>query len=69
MPKELKKDLTFKEAFTRLEEIAKILEESEVDLEEAIELVREAKELEKFCKEKLNQFELKISKIFIDKAQ
>lgn len=52
--------LTFEQALKRLEEVVGKLEESEVPLEEAIELFQEGMRLSKICGEKLDKVEQKI---------
>ncbi len=56
--------LTFGKAFSRLKEISELLEDQELELEKAQELVEEAKMLEKICREKLSAQKLKITKLF-----
>ncbi len=54
------KKLTFKEAFERLKEIYLYLKTNEIiDVDEMINLQKEAEELYKFCKDKLKKIEKK----------
>lgn len=52
---------TFEEAFIRLEEISSLLDSNDIGLETAITLYEEGIELSKFCFEKLQEAELKVS--------
>lgn len=52
---------SFKEKMDRLEEIVRILEENQVDLEKAIDLFEEGLVLSKECNTTLNKFDSKIS--------
>jgi exodeoxyribonuclease VII small subunit len=52
---------TFEEAINRLEEISGLLDSNDLGLEESISLYEEGIELSKFCFEKLQQAELKVS--------
>ena len=52
---------TFEEAFSRLEEISNLLDSNDIGLETAISLYEEGIELSKFCFEKLQAAELKVS--------
>jgi len=51
------KELTFSEAQLKLEEIVSKIESNEIDLEALSIKLKEAKELVKFCEEKLRTFE------------
>ncbi len=52
--------MTFKEAFERLKEIYLYLKTNEIiDVDEMINLQKEAEELYKFCKDKLKKIEKK----------
>lgn len=52
---------SFKEKMDRLEEIVRILEENQVDLEKAIDLFEEGLVLSKECNNTLSKFDSKIS--------
>jgi exodeoxyribonuclease VII small subunit len=49
----LKKELSYKEAFARLEEIRKLIESNSLDVDDLSEKLKEASGLLKICKEKL----------------
>jgi len=53
----------FEQALARLEEIAAILERSDVALTEALELCAEAAELRKFCRTRLSEAEGKLQRL------
>jgi exodeoxyribonuclease VII small subunit len=61
--KQIKKEKSFEESFTRLEKILEKLESEEVTLEETIKLYEEGLSLTKFCYDKLNSAELRIKEI------
>ena len=48
-----KKELSYKEAFARLEEIRKLIESNSLDVDDLSEKLKEASGLLKICKEKL----------------
>jgi exodeoxyribonuclease VII small subunit len=48
-----KKELTYKEAFARLEEIQALIESNKLDVDDLGEKLKEASVLLKICKEKL----------------
>lgn len=62
MPKKKNKS-KFEEELTRLEEISRILEEDNVDLETAISLFEEGVKLSKSCLKTLKEAELKITEL------
>ena len=64
-----KSDIPFGKAFGRLEEIAELLENPKLELEEAEKLIEESRELEKLCRVKLSDQELKVSKLFEEKGE
>jgi len=53
-------ELDFERAFSRLEEIIKLLEDESISLDESIELFKEGVKLYKYCKSKLNNAKLVI---------
>jgi exodeoxyribonuclease VII small subunit len=61
--KKEKKEIKFEEALKRLEEIVAKLESSEVSLEQSISLFEEGIRLSKFCSQKLNEAEQRITKL------
>ncbi|MBA7551562.1 hypothetical protein ES705_44106 [subsurface metagenome] len=60
------KKLTYKEAFSELENILVKLENNELDVDELTESVKKASELIKFCKAKLFETEEEVEKIIHD---
>lgn len=58
--------LTFEQAMKRLEEIVKLLEDSSTSLDTSVELFQEGIQLSKYCSDKLNDVEDKVSKIFVN---
>jgi len=48
-----KKELSYKEAFTRLEEIRVLIESNNLDIDDLSDKLKEASMLLKICKEKL----------------
>ena len=58
-----KKELTYEQAISRLEEIVGILEKNEVSLDEALALFEEGTKLPSFCADKLKNAKAKITEI------
>lgn len=58
-----KKELTYEQAISRLEEIVGILEKNEVSLDEALALFEEGTKLTSFCADKLKNAKAKITEI------
>ena len=58
-----KKELTYEQAISRLEEIVGILEKNEVSLDEALALFEEGTKLTSFCAAKLKNAKAKITEI------
>ena len=58
-----KKEMTYEQAISRLEEIVSILEKNEVSLDEALELFEEGTRLTSFCADKLKNEKAKITEI------
>lgn len=58
-----KKELTYEQAISRLEEIVGILEKNEVSLDEALALFEEGTKLTSFCADKLKYAKAKITEI------
>ncbi|MBN1560960.1 exodeoxyribonuclease VII small subunit [candidate division KSB1 bacterium] len=54
------KEMTFENAFTRLEEIAELLENGQIDLQQTMALFEEASALTTFCTEKIDAAEKKL---------
>lgn len=61
-----KKNLTYGEAITQIEEILNKIENEEPDVDELTKLVKEASELIKFCKNRLYETESEIEKMLND---
>ncbi len=55
------KDMTYEQAVAELEEIIRKLESGEASLDDSIALYSRGMELSKFCKDKLDSIEKKIS--------
>ncbi len=58
-----KKELTFEESLSRLQEISEVLENPDVELEESIKLYEEGIKLSKICYSKLENAELKVTQL------
>jgi exodeoxyribonuclease VII small subunit len=58
-----KKEKSFEEALTRLEQIVLELEEGELSLEDALKKFEEGIKLSEFCTQKLTQAEGKVKKL------
>lgn len=54
---------SFNHSLKRLEEITKLLENPDLDLEEALKLLEEGVSLHKICNDKLNQYQIRIKEI------
>ena len=63
-----KKEMTYEQAVSELEEIISKLESGEASLDDSIALYSRGMELSKFCKEKLDAIEKKISILSQDGA-
>jgi len=61
-----KKNTSYKEAITEIEEILKQLENNELDVDELSEKVKRVSQLVTLCKEKLHHTEQEIDKILKD---
>ncbi len=57
------KEMTFEEAYRRLESIVESLEKGESSLEEALNAFEEGMKLAQFCAEKLSQAEARLKKL------
>ncbi len=55
--------MSFEQAMSRLEEIARILEQGQASLEESIKLYEEGIQLIDFCQSKLDEAEKKVLKL------
>ena len=56
-------NLTYEEAFTRLEKIISQLQSEDVNLDEAIDLFKQGVELQKHCNTLLKDAEKKVAKV------
>ena len=61
-----KKNITYTEAVTQIEEILRKIENDELDMDELTKQVRNASELIKYCKSRLFETEQEIEKILDD---
>ncbi len=59
----MSKELTFEQAFKRLNEITEIIQRNECTLDEGFALFEEGLKLSKFCNEKLAFFEEKFEEL------
>ena len=64
-----KKTMTFEDAMLRLREVTETLEKGDVTLEESVKLFSEGAELSRFCYEKLNTDEQKITELSAAKTE
>lgn len=58
-----KKEKTFEDSLTRLQEISDLLESEEIGLDESIKLYEEGIKLSKECYKKLSEAELKVTEL------
>jgi exodeoxyribonuclease VII small subunit len=58
-----KKNVSYSEAISRIEEILQLIEAGELDVDELAEKVKQASELLKLCKAKLFNTEKEIEKV------
>ena len=64
-----KKTMTFEDAMLRLREVTETLEKGDVTLEESVKRFSEGAELSRFCYEKLNTAEQKITELSAAKTE
>ena len=64
-----KKELSFEEAMTKLEEIVNKLEDGDVPLEKAIQYYQEGMQLSKFCSDKLSNVEKQMEQIMNEQGE
>ena len=57
------RDMTFEQAYQKLEGIVEALERGEASLEESLKAFEEGMELAKFCSQKLQDAELRLQKL------
>ncbi len=63
------KELTYEQAYKRLEEIVEKLENGSVPLEESMKLFEEGTKLANFCNSKLNAAEQKFTQLIIENSE
>ena len=61
-----KKDISYKEAITEIEEILQLIENDEMDIDDLSSKVKRVAFLIKFCKDKLHTTESEIQKVLDD---
>ncbi len=55
-----KNELTLEEAFARLEEVTRMLEDEEISLEQSFDVYRKGMELLKYCSDSIDRVEKKV---------
>ena len=63
------KELTYEQAYKRLEEIVEKLENGSVPLEESMKLFEEGTKLANFCNSKLNAAEQKFTQLLTENSE
>ena len=63
------KELTYEQAYKRLEEIVEKLENGSVPLEESMKLLEEGTKLANFCNSKLNAAEQKFTQLITENSE
>lgn len=63
------KELTYEQAYKRLEEIVEKLENGSVPLEESMNLFEEGTKLANFCNSKLNAAEQKFTQLITENSE
>lgn len=63
------KELTYEQAYKRLEEIVEKLENGSVPLEESMKLFEEGTKLANFCNTKLNATEQKFTQLITENSE
>jgi len=61
-------DMNYENAVARLEDIVKLMENDELDIDQMSERLREAQQLIKLCKDKLMKTDEEIKKILADES-
>ncbi|MFA9555983.1 exodeoxyribonuclease VII small subunit [Evansella sp. AB-rgal1] len=64
-----KKELTFEEAMDKLEAVVNKLEEADVPLEEAITMFQEGMHLSKYCHDRLQQVDKKMTEVLTEDGE
>lgn len=62
-----KKKQTYSEAMARLEEIVRLIEGNELEIDQLAEKIKEANELIAFCTEKLTKADAEIEKLLAER--
>ena len=63
----VKKNLTFEQALSELEDIVNSLERGDISLEDAIKAYERGSELKDQCEKRLKEAKMKVEKIQVDK--
>ncbi|WDV47935.1 exodeoxyribonuclease VII small subunit [Clostridiaceae bacterium M8S5] len=58
-----KQDMKFEDAYKKLSEITKELEDNNIDIDKSLEYFKEGVDLYKYCRDKLNDYEGKVKLI------
>ena len=64
-----KKKETYSQAMARLETIVRQVDSNELEIDELVEKIKEAKEIIAFCSEKLKKADAEIEKLWADKQE
>ena len=64
----MKQPTTFEEATARLEAIVRRMEDGQLNLDEITSQLKEAKQLEKFCRDKLTKTDKEVNDILKDSS-
>ena len=64
-----KKKETYSQAMARLETIVRQVDSNELEIDELVEKIKEAKEIFAFCSEKLKKADTEIEKLLADKQE
>lgn len=62
-----KKKQTYSEAMARLEEIVRLIEGNELEIDQLAEKIKEANELIAFCTEKLTKADAEVEKLLAER--
>lgn len=65
----MKRNTTFEQAMKRLDEIAMMLDNGDIALEQSLQLFSEGAELVAFCNKKLKDAELVVEKLFPEETE
>lgn len=64
-----KKKQTYSQAIARLEEIVRLIDSNELEIDELAEKIKEANEIISFCSEKLTKADSEIEKLLSEKQE